>query len=149
MTKPVSIEIDSVSVREALNKLVLRCQDMYPVMNSIGQRMEERVSARFESKTDPAGQHWAQWKPATVKSYPNDANGTLLDRYGDMLESLSYQANSSSATIGFGQPYSLYHELGTKHMTRRGMLSTDTGELGDKDEADILSLLNDYFSERI
>lgn len=142
----ITIEIDSRSVMDALNDLMRRGQDMRPVMDAIGQRMEERVSGRFESRTDSSGNKWAPWKPSTVKSYPKDGNRTLLDRYGDMLGSLSHQSDAVSATIGFGQPYSLFHEIGTKHMDRRGMLTTEIGELGSDDETDVLDLVRGYFS---
>lgn len=144
----ITIEIDSRSVMDALNDLMRRGQDMRPVMDAIGQRMEERVSGRFESKTDPSGNKWAPWKPSTVKSYPIDGNRTLLDRYGDMLSSLSHQSDAVSATIGFGQPYAIYHETGTKHMKRRGMLATESGELGSDDETDVLDLVQGYFSSQ-
>ena len=31
----------------------------------------------------------------------------------------------SSVSTGAGQPYATYHEFGTKHMDRRGMLMAD------------------------
>ncbi len=62
-------------------------------------------------------------------------NERLLDRYGDMLDGLSSQADASSVRVGFDQPYAVYHEWGTKHMERRGMLTAnpDTGELVPED----------------
>lgn len=145
----IEIQVTSQSVMDALNRLIQRGQDMHPVMDAIGQRMEERVSNRFESKTDPSGHPWAPWKPSTVKSYPKNGNRSLLDRYGDMLNSLSHQADATSVRIGFGQPYAAYHELGTSKMQRRGMLTADpqTGELGQEDERDILELVTSYFEK--
>lgn len=142
----ITVEIDSRSVMDSLNELMRRGNDMRPVMDAIGQRMEERVSGRFDSKTDPSGHSWAPWKPTTVKSYPKKGNRTLLDRYGDMLGSLSHQSDAVSATIGFGQPYAAYHEIGTKHIERRGMLTTENNDLGSVDETDILDLVRGYFS---
>ncbi|MDP2783294.1 MAG: phage virion morphogenesis protein [Sulfurimicrobium sp.] len=151
MTTPITIEVNSQSVMDALNQLLRHGQDMRPVMDAIGQRMEERVSARFETKTDPNGQAWAPWKPSTRKSYPRLGNGTLLDRYGDMLGSLNHHANATSVTVGFGKPYALFHEYGTSKMKRRGLLMSDpdTGTLGAEDEANILSLIRGYFAQAI
>lgn len=42
-----------------------------------------------------------------------------------MLRSLSYQVTATSVTVGFGQPVATYHEWGTKHMPRRGLLWAD------------------------
>ena len=39
-----------------------------------------------------------------------------------------------SVRVGFDKPYAVYHEWGTKHMKRRGMLTAnpDTGELAPR-----------------
>ena len=158
MTMTIAIEIYSRSVMDALNELLHRGQDMRPVMDAIGQRMEERVSARFETKTDPNGHPWAPWKPATAKSYPKDGNGTLLDRHSKMLDSLNHRADANSVTIGFGAvsgsgagvySYPSAHEFGTRKMVRRGMLFGDpeAHTLGTDDEASVLDLIHGYFAQ--
>lgn len=149
MADPITIQIDSRSVMDALQELLRRSQDMRPVMDAIGQRLEERVSNRFESKTDPEGHPWAPWKPSTRKSYPKNGNGTLLDRYGDMLDHLNHHADATSVTVGFGKAYARYHETGTARMARRGMLATDTGQFGPEDERAILDLVHSYLAEAI
>lgn len=147
----IAIEIDSRSVVDALGQLLRRGQDMSPVMDAIGQRLEERISGRFETGTDPDGHAWAPWKPSTVKSYPKDGNRSLLDRHGDMLNSLNHHADETSVTVGFGSPYAQYHEYGTHKMARRGMLfgNPDARTLGAGDEAEILRLVRGYFAEAI
>lgn len=107
--------------------------------------LESRVSNRFETKTDPNGTPWAPWKPSTVENYPKDGNKRLLDRYGDMLASLTHQADNSSATIGFGQPHAQYHETGTKNMVPRRLLTNGDGSIGRGDEQVVLRLLNTHF----
>ncbi|MDZ7655567.1 MAG: phage virion morphogenesis protein [Sulfurimicrobium sp.] len=148
MTDAITIEVNSRSVMDALNLLLRQSQDMHPVMDAIGQRMEERISARFETRTDPGGHAWSPWKPSTLKSYPKDGNRTLLDRHGDMLDGLSHQADTNSVTIGFNVPYAFYHEHGTSKMARRGLLMADpdAGTLGQDDERDILDLLHGHFA---
>lgn len=147
----IEIKIDSQAVTDAFNRLIALGENISPVLDAIGQRMEERVSGRFETKTDPNGHPWAPWKPATVKRYPKDGNGTLLDRYGDMLGSLNHHADANSVTVGFGKPYALFHEYGTSKMERRGLLMADpdAGMLGTEDEASILDLIRTYFAESI
>lgn len=151
MTNPISVEIDSRSVMDALQQLLRQSQDMRPVMDAIGLSLEERVSGRFETKTDPNGHAWAPWKPSTAKSYPKAGNGTLLDRYGDMLGSLNHHADSNSVTVGFGKPYAQYHEYGTRKMERRGLLMADpdTATLGQEDEASIVELIRGYFAKAL
>lgn len=140
----IEIEIHSRPVLDAFNRLIALGSDLHPVMDAIGNEMVSRTSARFETKTDPSGAPWAQWKPSTVKSYPKDGNKKLLDRYNDMLGSLSHQVDSdSSVRIGFGQPYAKWHELGTGKMDRRGMLTADpvAKTLGADDEDAVLGIL--------
>lgn len=139
------IEIHSQPVEDLLNRLIRQGQNMSPVMGAIGMEIESRVSTRFETKTDPNGAPWAPWKPSTVKSYPKKGHKTLLDRYGDMLASLTHQSDNSSATIGFGQPYAQFHETGTKNMVPRRLLTNGGGSIGSGDEQVVLRLLNTHF----
>lgn len=140
----IEIKIDSQPVLDAFNRLIAAGQEPRTLLDAIGMEMESRVSARFETKTDPTGAPWAPWKPSTVKSYPKSgANNKLLDRFNDMLGSLNHQADNDSVFVGFGQPYAQYHEFGTSKMERRGMLTADpvAGTLGAGDEEAIVGVL--------
>lgn len=141
----IKIEIHSQPVNDMLARLIRQGQNMSPVMGAIGMELESRVSNRFETKTDPNGTPWKPWKPSTVKSYPKDGNKTLLDRYGDMLRSLTHQSDRDSAVIGFGQPHAQYHETGTKSMVPRRLLSNGGGSISNGDEQVVLRLLNTHF----
>jgi phage gpG-like protein len=67
-----------------------------------------------------------------------------------MLDSLTSDADADYGYVGFGAPYALYHELGTKRMRRRGLLTANpsTGRLGREDERLLLSLLERYLEPR-
>lgn len=145
----ITVDINDQPVLDYLNQLLARSSNLLPLMDSIGQEMEGRISSRFETRTDPNGQAWAPWAPSTVKSYPANGHGFLLDRYGDMLRSVSHSATATSVTIGFGQPYAAYHEFGTKHMPRRGLLTADpdSGTLGPEDAESILEIVRSYLEE--
>jgi phage virion morphogenesis protein len=134
---------------EFFEQLRRKIDDLTPVMDSIGQEMETRVSNRFETQTDPMGVPWSPWAESTRKTYPEDGNGQLLDRYGDMLASLGHQADESSVTYGFAMPYAAYHEFGTDRMPRRGMLYADpeAGTLAPDDEAAVLDIVQLYLSD--
>lgn len=136
----------SDTVRAHLDGLRQRLGDLSEVMAGIGMEMESRVSGRFESRTDPNGDVWEPWAPSTRASYPENGNKRLLDRYGDMLGSLSHSSDATSVTVGFGNPVATYHEWGTEHMPRRGMLfaNPDTGTLGTDDEAAVLDILSTW-----
>lgn len=131
---------------DALAELQRRMTNLRPVMRSIGTELESRIASRFETRTDPAGIEWLEWSPAYRASYPEDGRGQLLQRYGDLVNSLNYKADAESVRVGFGRIYGTYHEFGTKHMPRRGLLFANpkSGELGEGDEKAINDLLQDW-----
>ncbi len=145
----LTITANTPLVIERLQQIAARLGDLKAPLGAIGMEMESRISARFESRSDPQGHPWAPWLPSTRRRYPKDGHGTILDHYGDMLASLSHKANEKSVTIGFGQPYAAYHEWGTKHMERRGLLfaDPDAGTLGSGDEAAVLNVLDGFLRQ--
>lgn len=144
---PASITINDRLVVEFLAELGKKAGNLRGLMDSIGQEMETRVSNRFETRTDPSGAPWIQWADSTIATYPDDGNGTLLDRYGDMLASLGHQADDSSTTYGFAMPYAAYHEFGTTRMPRRGLLTEnpEAGTLSADDQRAVLETIEAYF----
>ena len=139
----IDISTDDSAFRASLDQLKRRLGNLTPVMQSIGMELESRASGRFESRTDPSGNAWAPWAQSTVDSYSDWGNHRLLDRYGDMLNSLNHQADATSVRVGFGQTYAAFHEFGTDDMPRRGLLfaDPDAGTLSEGDEAAVLDIL--------
>ena len=144
----LTVTVESKPVTDLLSKLMRRLDDLKPAMASIGQELESRVSARFETETDPKGQPWAPWAASTAATYPIDGNRRILDRYGDMLSSLNHAATSDSVRIGFGSPIATFHEWGTERMPRRGLLTDDpdAGTLAAEDETAVLQVLNTFLT---
>lgn len=140
------VTVESKALSAVLDRILDLTDDLSPIMDALGMEMENRVRGRFEAESDPLGNAWAPWQPATVASYPKDGNRRLLDRDGDMLDSLNYQADSHSMEVGFGDPKSAHHEWGTKHMERRGLLfaDPDAGTLAPEDEAALLEVVIDF-----
>lgn len=155
----LTITVDDRAFRSYLEQLQNGLGDLSPVMESIGNTLENRVRQRFQTRTDPQGQPWAAWKESTQESYPfpgspaaaveGPGSGRLLDRYGTMLNFLSYTANSTSVRIGFASEYAAYHEWGTVNMDRRGMLMADpdAGTLGQADEAAVLDIVAGWLDD--
>lgn len=142
----LTVSISNTGVQDVLRELQARLGNLRPAMEAIGQELESRVSGRFETETDPNGHPWAPWAPATVASYPDDGNRRILDRYGDMLGSLNHQADADSVRVGFGVDVAAYHEWGTVHMPRRGLLmdDPDAGTLAPDDEVAVLEILQTF-----
>ncbi|BBL69747.1 phage virion morphogenesis protein [Methylogaea oryzae] len=150
----VTFDIDDRQVLAALDRLVKRGHDPKPALDDIGNLLESRVHQRFDTKTDPGGVPWEHWKPATVKRHTDKEGGsigTLLIMSGAMEQSLSHEVRSRSVAVGFGVEYAAYHEVGTKHMERRGLLTADpeAGTLGDGDQRGVMEILRRFYSSAI
>lgn len=147
----LTVTVQSKPVDDLLTKLQARMGNLIPAMQGIGQELNSRISARFETRSDPTGKPWAPWAESTRETYPKDGRGLLLERYGDMLKSLNFQADSTSVRVGFGavaskngDVYAAYHEWGTKKMPRRGLLfaDPDAGTLAPSDETAVLDIIS-------
>lgn len=154
----IAITVQDQAIQAYLGQLQQRMGNLKPVMQSIATKMETRVSARFETQSDPNGRPWKAWKPATLAAYPKNGHKRLLDRYGSMLNSLNSIATADTARIGFGavggvagDVYAVYHEFGTQHMARRGLLFGDpeAGTLGEGDSQAVNKLLSDWLNDAI
>lgn len=167
----LTITVDDSEFRDDLYQLYERMGSLTPVMDQIGMEFESRISGRFETRTDPWGHSWKPWATSTLESYPwagttaakkastsgsktakkahGVGNGNLLDLYGDMLLSLSHKADSTSVSIGFGQPYAAFHEFGTKHMPRRGLMFGDpvAGTLTPNDDAYVIDVIGEWLTK--
>ena len=152
----LSMEANSAEISAVLARIARATKNMRPVMESIGQELESRISGRFETETDPDGESWEPWAPSTEATYPADGNGRILDRYGDMLNSLNSKADTGSVRVGFGavagsagDVYAVYHEWGTWKMPRRGLLfaDPDEGTLGAGDEDAVLGILDVWLDD--
>lgn len=152
----LSMEVSSPEISAVLARIARATKNLRPVMESIGQELESRISGRFETETDPDGEAWEPWAPSTEATYPDDGNGRILDRYGDMLHSLNSKADAASVRVGFGavagsagDVYAVYHEWGTWKMPRRGLLfaDPDQGTLGEGDEEAVLDILGVWLND--
>lgn len=154
------VTVDKSRFGAPLTELARRLDDPAEVLEAIGNLLETETRKRFETRSDPDGRAWAVWADSTREAYPfagtldgkgpqGPGNGRLLDRYGTMLASLNYQVEGDEVIVGFGQDYAIYHEWGTKHMPRRGLLMSDpdSGTLGAEDEASVLDLVSTWLDE--
>lgn len=152
----IGVNSQSRPVLAMLERLQRGLGDLSEPLASIGQEMESRISARFETETDPDGNPWDPWAPSTEATYPSAGHRRILDRYGDMLRSMSHQVDGENVIVGFGavaskagDVYAVYHEFGTEHMPRRGLLMSDpeSGTLSQGDETAVLDILSVWISD--
>lgn len=154
----LTIDITRDEITPLLNELLQRLGDLSEPLTAVGAKLQSSISGRFETETDPNGAAWHPWAESTKASYPyagspaaqksgRIGNGRILDRYGDMLQSLNYQMQGTNEVrIGFGSDYAVYHEFGTSRMPRRGLIFADpnAGELSRDDDQLILDTLYNH-----
>ncbi|MGS5089062.1 phage virion morphogenesis protein [Hydrogenophaga sp. A37] len=148
----IDVTTDTSAFADSLQQLQKRMGNLRPVFSDLGAVLENKIRDRRETLTDPDGQRWAAWTPSTIASYPESGRGKLLDRSGDMWDRtgpqwmVSGMLFDTTLRVGFDKDYPTYHEFGTKHMARRGLLFADPekGELGAADEQAIDDVLQDW-----
>ncbi|QXL84131.1 phage virion morphogenesis protein [Comamonas sp. NLF-1-9] len=146
----LTIDVKDSGFRQYLADLQARLGDLTGAMQAIGQEMENRIKARFETETDPDGEKWEKWSDYYAEHYPKDGNHRILDRYSpgaaSLLGSLNWDADTTSVLVGFGQHYATFHEFGTWKMPRRGLLFQDpeSGRLAPADEQAVIDILQDW-----
>lgn len=159
----LTIHKDRDDITPALRELLGKLSDFSEPMAGIGQELEGRISARFETQTDPNGAAWHPWAASTRASYPfagtkaaakagKVGNGRLLDRYSangtGLLGTLNHQAGQTEVMVGFGVDYAVYHEYGTRKMPRRGLIfaNPQIGILALEDEESIIDIINRWLA---
>ncbi len=105
------------------------------IQEAMGERLQQRMRLRFDTKLDPNGQPWEQWAESTKKQYAErdsrtgngGRSGSLLIRSqaDGMRGSLTRSVGARDVTVGFAKPYAKWHETGTRRMPRRGLIFVD------------------------
>lgn len=145
----INIDVQNADLLRALKALEAQALDLSAPLADVGQALESAVSGRFETETDPNGSAWAALSDKTrAMRAKRGTTGNKLHEHGTMQASLSWQSDAKTAQVGFGQPYAAYHEWGTKHMPRRGLLMADpdAGTLGADDLELVLDILSDHLA---
>lgn len=163
MADHFNIEVNNAEVVQFLQRLTSQLDDMSPVYAEIGTKLEQNIELRFNTKTDPNSNQWAEHKSSTKALYKKQdtkvvngkstvvSRGSLLERTGAMRKSLNHLVDSDGVVIGFNSRYAQYHEYGTKKMVRRGMMLGDpiAGELGQDDALDVMVILGRYIDDAL
>lgn len=159
----LSIDVTGLAeLRIDLARAVARLERPRDLMKTLGAVLEANIEQRFDGKRDPNGTAWAPLAESTLARYAAEdkgaRRGTLLERIGQMRNSLTSNAGDDFVEVGMnrltdGGKWSipLLHETGTEHMPRRGIFlaDPDAGTLGRDDEADLeaelVRFLDDVF----
>lgn len=154
MADGLTVDVVSDQISAGLQALQVRLGDLTPLYEDIGEQLESRVHQRFDLKVDPGGQRWAKWTENTAARYTwlqevkGEPMGTLMQRSGHMRDGLSWLASNTALLLGFDRIYAVYHETGTRKMTRRGLLLGDpqAGTLAAPDEELVMATIDGWLS---
>ena len=112
------IEVRDNGVHEALNALAARASNMKPILQKIGEDIQERTKLRFSTSTGPDGQRWAPNARSTIEAFIAKRRGfgkrginkkgqalamrkKLLIANGDLSQFIRYQVlNNSAVEVG-------------------------------------------------
>jgi phage gpG-like protein len=161
VTDALRFTLDAEGLLQArLNGAVAQLGHSRELMQAIGARLQTNIKLRFRTKTDPEGLAWLPLADSTRAQYRREdtgkngqhrRRGSLLQRSGHMLASLTVNAIPEAVEVGFSVPYAIWHELGTQRMPRRPMLMAEpiSGRLGDTDRQDVLDELEAFLAQAL
>jgi phage virion morphogenesis protein len=125
----LSISVDDVNVRSALNSLLQRGQSLRPALLEIGEHLKEVHEARFVAQIGPDGRRWAPLSPEYQAKKKSHANMILvLNEY--LATSWRYQATDDELLFGTDRKYAAAHHFGRpeKNLPARPIIGIAEGD---------------------
>lgn len=161
MAEFLSIDVTGLAeLRVDLVRALARMERPAELMQALGAELEANIERRFDTKVDPDGRPWAPLAESTLERYAEEdkgaRRGTLLERTGQMRNSLTANAGDDFVEVGMsrltdGGKWSipLLHETGTTRMPRRGIFLSDpdAGTLGQDDEEDLTRVVVEFLDD--
>lgn len=161
MAEFLSIDVTGLAeLRVDLVRALARMERPAELMQALGAELEANIERRFDTKVDPDGRPWAPLAESTLERYAEEDDGarrgTLLERTGQMRNSLTANAGDDFVEVGMsrltdGGKWSipLLHETGTARMPRRGIFLSDpdAGTLGQDDEEDLTRVVVEFLDD--
>ena len=116
---------------EAIEVKLKKLQDIgtntKPLMQTLGNILQNEIEDAFENETSPFGQKWAALKPSTLKQKTRQGKGSkilrsegyLADRWITKADSDQVSVSNNIKKNGFA--YGLTHQFGTNNAFGRGV----------------------------
>jgi len=121
-----SIRLDNAVMKQQLQGIYNRGQDLTPAMKSFGEYMRGKTEERFSSERDPDGNPWKPSKTARKEGRK------VLTKTHRLRRSVTYVAGRSSLALGTGVVYGRIHQLGgtVRHPARTRRMNFRTYKSG-------------------
>lgn len=123
--------------RRALRRL--SDMDTARMLDAIGSELESQTRRRIsEEKTAPDGTPWAEWSD----NYTPKPGGKLLERDGNLLDSIAFEVGPDAVTVGSNMVYAATHQYGRGKIPARPFLG-----VSEENTADIGDVVMDFIAE--
>ncbi|MFN3599516.1 MAG: phage virion morphogenesis protein [Aquificaceae bacterium] len=118
----IKITIEDKKVKEILERLTEKTQDLSPLMKRIGGIMLSAVEENFEQEGRPK---WSPLSSKTIKQREKKGHwpGKILQLSGRLASSISMSYSKDSAIVGTNVKYASTHQFGFQ-----GLVSVRTHE---------------------
>ena len=131
-----------------LNKMALSPSERKQLLHDIGVEMEAQTKERFEKKTSPDGDDWAEIAQSTKDFYrkkygsDNPGKGTLWRLSSvPLIDTVTSQAGSWSVLVGATKVYAAVHQYG---WSERNIPARPYLGLSNDDKVDIIGIINTF-----
>jgi len=143
----IRVTLEDQSIQNALNHQANRLGNPRELFADIGAYMDRQTRTRIRRLGQPQdvvttldGQSWAPLAEATIKRKQRKRKKERkLQQDGELLGTITYQANSQQVEIGSGAKHSVYQQFGTKNIPARPFLFVTA-----EDEAEIGEIVRDF-----
>lgn len=145
----VTIQDDELkALSSRLKEMALKPSDRKQLLHDIGVEMEAQTKERFETKTSPDGDDWAEIAQSTKDFYrkkygsDNPGKGTLWRLSSvPLIDTVTSQAGSWSVLVGATKVYAAVHQYG---WSERNIPARPYLGLSNDDKVDIIGIINTF-----
>ena len=149
----VTIQDDELkALSSRLKEMALKPSDRKQLLHDIGVEMESQTKERFQTKTSPDGDDWAEIAQSTKNFYrkkygsENPGKGTLWRLSSvPMIDTVTSEVSSWSVLVGAVKVYAAVHQYG---WSERNIPARPYLGLSNDDKADIIGIINGFLDRR-
>lgn len=121
-------------LQDRLKSFSLKSDDRIKLLTSLSVEIVSQTLERFDFQKSPDGDKWAALSQRT-RDYYNKKNtgGTLLNRTGQLKDTIDYKVTDSEAIVGATKIYAATHQHGDKsrNIPARSFLGIRADNVGE------------------
>jgi len=112
MAESIEIKIDDAELQNVLGDLILKTQNLRPLMKNISGIIMDSVEENFEKDGRP--DKWQELAKSTIKQRKKKGHwpGRILQVRGELASSITSYYDSDSAIVGTNKVYAAIHQFG-------------------------------------